>query len=290
MIETLRLVLRLAERPGTPTFDADDTRPWAPGARDALLKLGVIREIAPTDVVYCDGCIEGHTLHVDIRKYPSETVGVARCPDCGRVHVPPDRLRRWQLDFAGLARAVADALGTKGRVTQSTTSRMCSLGHMVHGGMRTQVLLARGLALPDAQAVVDETNELAAAEPPVLLTTAHPPREINWPGRRPRLHALTDLLDIDDGKLCVDRDLLAAMPVSEAGSTAWLTVAEAGVLLCEVVSGLEPGNARARVSKAASAGKFKTNGQVRAHRRIDRDSFNTWRFEQREKDLARSDW
>jgi CheY-like chemotaxis protein len=69
-----------------------------------------------------------------------------------------------------------------------------------------------------------------------------------------------------------------------------LTVTEAAKLLMAVVSNIDLKKARARISKAADAGKFKTNGQKGRSRRIDQDSFNTWRFEQMEKDLAAADW
>ena len=63
----------------------------------------------------------------------------------------------------------------------------------------------------------------------------------------------------------------------------------AAVLLCDVVSHITLEKAEARVSLAAGERKFRTNGKTCAARRIDRDSFNTWRFEQVEKDLARAD-
>jgi hypothetical protein len=40
-----------------------------------------------------------------------------------------------------------------------------------------------------------------------------------------------------------------------------------------------------RVSWAASHDKFRTNGKKGSGRRIDRDSFSTWRLEQRERGL-----
>ncbi len=65
---------------------------------------------------------------------------------------------------------------------------------------------------------------------------------------------------------------------------------QAAVLLRDVVSGVTQEKAKARVSRAAGEGKFRTNGKTDGARRIDRDSFKTWWFEQREKDLATSDW
>lgn len=72
-------------------------------------------------------------------------------------------------------------------------------------------------------------------------------------------------------------------------TTDQLRVTSAARLLVEVVSGLTLNQAKARVSKAATADKFKTNGQSRTLRRIDRDSFSSWLFEQRRKDLASFD-
>ncbi|MFB3894643.1 MAG: hypothetical protein ACE15C_21795 [Phycisphaerae bacterium] len=69
----------------------------------------------------------------------------------------------------------------------------------------------------------------------------------------------------------------------------WLTVTQAAEMLMDVVSGIDLPKARARVSKAANSQEFKTNGQKGARRRIAVDSFNTWRFKQRERDLDAAD-
>lgn len=69
----------------------------------------------------------------------------------------------------------------------------------------------------------------------------------------------------------------------------WLTVTEAARLLLDDVSGIDLGNAKARVSKTANESRFRTNGRRGPDRRIDRDSFSTWRIEQRERDLAAFD-
>jgi len=68
-----------------------------------------------------------------------------------------------------------------------------------------------------------------------------------------------------------------------------ITVTEAATMLLDVVSGINLGKAKARISKAAVHGKFKTNGKKGHSRRIELDSFNTWRFRQREQDLNAND-
>lgn len=82
---------------------------------------------------------------------------------------------------------------------------------------------------------------------------------------------------------------LSAVQPATNGPIVLLTVTDAAELLKDVVSGITTKQAQARVSRAAGRGKFKTNGKTRRARRIERDSFNTWRFKQREKDLAAAD-
>lgn len=84
-------------------------------------------------------------------------------------------------------------------------------------------------------------------------------------------------------------DLASAFPtaaVVEIKGDAWITVTAAAKLLLDDISGIDLDKAKARVSKAANEGKFRTNGKKGAARRIGRDSFSTWRLEQRAKDLA----
>lgn len=75
-----------------------------------------------------------------------------------------------------------------------------------------------------------------------------------------------------------------ALP-SVDGQQHWLKVSECAELLLNDVDGLNVENARARVSFAASKNKFRTNGKKGNARRVDRDSFSTWRLKQRERDL-----
>jgi hypothetical protein len=86
--------------------------------------------------------------------------------------------------------------------------------------------------------------------------------------------------------------LARAFPTSalvEIKGDAWITVTAAAKLLLDDTSGIDLDKAKARVSKAANEGRFRTNGKKGAARRIDRDSFSTWRLEQREKDLSAYD-
>lgn len=68
-----------------------------------------------------------------------------------------------------------------------------------------------------------------------------------------------------------------------------LTVTHAAELLMKDVPSLDLHNAKARVSKAASTGRLKTNGEKGTARRIDPVSFDAWRLKQRDRDLDAQD-
>ena len=69
----------------------------------------------------------------------------------------------------------------------------------------------------------------------------------------------------------------------------WLTVTQAAEMLLEVVSNIDLPRARARVSRGAQRGKFKTNNCRGKARRVERPSYSIWLLEQREKDLTNTD-
>jgi two-component system, NtrC family, nitrogen regulation response regulator NtrX len=65
---------------------------------------------------------------------------------------------------------------------------------------------------------------------------------------------------------------------SEDGEPAWLKVTDCAEMLCKDLPSLPLKQARARISKAAGGGKFKTNGKKGATRRVESVSFNSWRL------------
>lgn len=113
-----------------------------------------------------------------------------------------------------------------------------------------------------------------------------------WNGLRAAVLSLAEVASIRDGKLCLDLSPLLVQPVvphPDARTPHWLTVTEAAALLAKDLPGLDHDRAKARVSAAASRRSFKTNNRTREARRIERDSFNSWRLAQRDKDLDAED-
>lgn len=106
-----------------------------------------------------------------------------------------------------------------------------------------------------------------------------------------RDHVSSKVLDkLDRVATFLAEAIRQSIPASAShNSTVWLTVTAAAELLKDVVSGITTEQAKARVSRAASRAKFKTNGKTHTARRIDRGSFSTWLLEQHSKDLDKAD-
>jgi len=79
----------------------------------------------------------------------------------------------------------------------------------------------------------------------------------------------------------------AVADLTTEANNEWLTVTEAADRLREVVDNISLEKAKARVSRAADAKKFVTNGKKRSKRRLDLHSFSTWLLQQRESNLDR---
>ncbi len=95
--------------------------------------------------------------------------------------------------------------------------------------------------------------------------------------------------DLIDDKDCTPPNGRGSPATARPAPPSPLTVTEAATRLMDVVSDLTLKRARARVSAAAKRGRFKTNGQKGLACRIDEDSFSRWLWEQRSKELAKTD-
>jgi len=274
---------------GGPIWPFDEVKRWPAGVLDRLVSLGIVKEIGWTYIVACDSCVDNHQLEVDIIDYPTGTIGMAKCPECGRLPVPLDRLRQWAPHFDGLARAVALAVGAAGGVTVEVPDRLLFLGVVQHENASVDLFLARGLGWEDGSQMLQRSRRLRVSASPAMLVPDKLPMPTTASPVQPAIGALVELATVGEHGLDMTLDPLWSqdvIPHADATTPQWLTVTQAAKRLMEVVSGLDVKKARSRVSSAASRNLIKTNGRARADRRIERDSFHTWLFKQREQDLA----
>lgn len=269
-----------------------DARSWTPEWLTWMEKLGVIEAAGLADEIVYAGCDhECSVPNLGFEKHPDDPdrlVCVHRCLNgCGRVVLESRDFEQWRFSLPGLAQAIRAAVGASGMVVEDAPGRVVLIGTAGVGGCASEIFLGYGLGGADAAAVVAAARRLAASEHPVVLSVGVKPGEIWSIGKRPQTAVLAEHARL--GPKGISLDLARAFPppaLAEVKGDAWITVTAAAKLLLDDISGIDLDKAKARVSKAANEGKFRTNGKKGAARRIGRDSFSTWRLEQRAKDLA----
>lgn len=268
-----------------------DARVWPREWLASLEALGIVEAAGFADEIVLDGCNHecfapnmGFEMHPDD---PDRLICVHWCMNgCGRVILEPRDFEQWRFSLAGLAHVLAGAIGASGAVVEDVPGRLVLVGTASVGGRVSEVFLGLGLGWPDAATVVALAARLKASAHPVVLTVGVKPGEIWSVGTRPQTAVLTEHARLRPHGVVLD--LARVFPVSalvEIKPDAWITVTAAAKLLLSDVSGINLGKAKARVSKAAGEDLFRTNGRTGRERRIDRDSFSTWRLQQRERDL-----
>lgn len=267
-----------------------DARAWPREWLASLEALGIVEAAGFADEIVLDGCDhECFAPNLGFEKHPDDPdrlICVHRCMNgCGRVILEPRDFEQWRFSLLGLAEAVQCAIGASGKVVEDAPGRIVLIGTASVAGQVGEVFLGFGLARPDAAAVAASATRLVASDGPALLSVGVKPGDIWSVGKRPMTAVLAEHARL--GTEGLDLDLARVFPASglvEVKPDAWITVTAAAKLLLADVSGIDLNKAKARVSKAAGEERFRTNGKDGRNRRIDRDSFSTWRLEQRERD------
>jgi len=296
MTEPLRDLLGRFELEHAGPVTAQEAHRWGSEFVERLSTLGVLRETTPAARLRNELCEHGCDMEPEIVTHATtgERFGVHRClrEECGLVRIPLDDLRRWEFDLMGAGEAVSGAISAGGKVTMDVPGRLVEVGRVVSGDTWRDVFLARGLAWSDAATALADARRLKASGSPLVVALAELPRTDVWANCHPAVALLSDVVSFEDAELAVDLSGVIGRqttPHASAIENKWITVTEAGEMLLSDVSGITLEQAKARVSKAATNGKFTTNGKQRQARRIDHESFSVWRLEQREKDLAALD-
>jgi len=296
MTESLTAILGRFELQHAGPLTAPEARRLGFSTVEYLDQIGVLRACPPAASIRNDECDHGCEMEPELFTHAKtgEQLGIYRClhGECGLVRVSLDDLRQWELDLRGLARAVALAINAGGDVCVDIHDRLVEVGRVVLGETARDVFIARGLNWDDAASVLAGAVRLKAAGSPLVLVLNDLPQQNIWPECAPAVAILDDVMSIDDAGLQVELAGLTNRPTRPHVTlieSKWLTVTEAAKLLMQDLPWLNIKKARARVSKAANTEQFETNGHKGTNRRIDRDSFSTWRLAQRDLDLAKDD-
>lgn len=296
MTEPLRELLRRFELQHAGPISTQEARRWGRGFVEHVCGLGILRETTPATSIRNEACEHGCDMEPEVVTHAvtGERFGIHRCSreECGIVRILLDDLRRWDCDLVGVGGAVRRAIGAGGQVAIDVPGRLVEVGRIVVGDAWRDMFLARGLAWDDAATTLADARRLTASDAPLVLALGELPSTEVWPGCHPAVALLSDIVSLNGGGMAVDFTGVIdrqTKPHPSAIESKWITVTEAGELLLSDVSGVTLKQAKARISKAATAGKFTTNGKAGQARRIERASFSIWRLEQREKDLAKYD-
>lgn len=130
-----------------PRFSGDDVAAWSDGLVERFTDVGLVHQIENATSVVCDACADRHVEDVTFIENPrrSSVRAYIHCPEHGRVRVPFDRLRQWEVDFGGIANAIAQALELAGEVEEIVPARVWFLGKATIAAKSREVFLARGL-------------------------------------------------------------------------------------------------------------------------------------------------
>ena len=176
---------------------------------DRLVALNIVVRTANAECASCPAC-GLHGEEVIAFDYPD---GVTRyyvpCPLDFRVEVHPKLLERWTIHWDALARETASGLALRGMCTPLIANRLWRLGRLKWQGATRDVLLARGLAWPDGQALARQIAH--ATRPIVFVGDAIPPTEA-WAGRMPPIVRLSQVTSFDhDGPRIDGEAVLSAI-------------------------------------------------------------------------------
>ncbi|MFO0903684.1 MAG: hypothetical protein U0939_11830 [Pirellulales bacterium] len=192
-----------------PVFEAMSMYVMIGDDFDRLVALNIVVRTANAECVSCPACGQ-HGEEVIAFDYPD---GVTRyyvpCPLDFRVEVHPKLLERWTIHWDALAQATASGLALRGMCTPLIASRLWRLGRLKWQGATRDVLLARGLAWPDGDAIARQIAH--ATRPIAFVGDAVPPTDA-WAGRAPPIVRLSQVTSLDhDGPQIDGEAVLSAI-------------------------------------------------------------------------------
>ena len=240
MHETFLRILHRADSnsPDISVCPYHEVAEFSPGVVERLIKLDILREIAPATGVRCDECEENCWIEPTFHDLPKGRVAYYSCnrnEQVGGFFVELDRFRQWELNFAGLANLMAKAIKPTGGIKEDVTGRIWFLGTVVRDGQTRDVFLARGLAWADGGVVVGQASRLQAAKGPIILVPERLPATDLFGEKPTTVRSLAELSSVtartfkvnSDRLFCPDADLDIA---PDAMKTEALTEIEIDIL------------------------------------------------------------
>jgi hypothetical protein len=289
----LRELLHRVDFPDAEILTYDDLHHWGDEVAKTFVSAGLVMPAGLATEIPCPECGDGTMVRVE-RVAMGDRI-VATCWGRDKPHriaMAIGRIQFWRFDLAGLARLVAENADALGSASVVVPDRLVHAGSIAFRGSTHELFIARGIAWTDARSTIADADRLRMSPLAVVLAVGAIPPFGVWRAQQPALGEVTQVIRWTAGGATARFDSLATQEVvahPSCSSGDWLTVTDAARRLADVRSGLDLRLARARVSRAASASKFRTNGELGLGRRVHSPSFSLWLLEQREIDLREQD-
>lgn len=205
-----------------PTIAAHVVAAWPAGVHQSLLDLGLLIQAADADRVRCPEC-HAHVEEVIACDGPG---GVPRfyvpCPEVHRAHVPALARRRWAVNTARTADAIAVALRLNGTGAELVPGRVWRLGRTTWRNTPRDVTLARGLAWGDAP---NFRAVFMRCRKPIVFVPQMRPAAGLWLRSVPPILALSQVATLGETGLIVDPlEIAAAIQDAEKLANASATI------------------------------------------------------------------
>jgi len=191
---------------------------WPAGVLERLLALEFLVQAADADRVLCPEC-HTHIEEVIASVGPGELPRFyIPCPEVQRAPVPPEARRRWLVNLARVADALAATLGLTGACVELLPGRLWRLGRATWQGSPREVKLACGLHWDDAETV---RAAIARGRKPVVFVPATRPPDDLWRGRMPPILVLSQVATLARRGIELDPlELAAGMQDADERTTA----------------------------------------------------------------------
>lgn len=209
MSDALQSLWRRSDIRGHAIEDTE-LRTWPQSHLRVILAQRLIRRIGDAHSIVCDDCGPAHSVDV-IRDPRRRGRFHYYCPSIGRISVPAESLKRWEVAFDSLGRALHAGMSLEGDLAEIAPTRVWFLGRHRNRRTTTEVFLLRGIWWPDANDLLDSCVRLQQSPDPIILIPRRYPTQAVWAGRKGSLHALAEIVELTDSGLNVRIDLIEAL-------------------------------------------------------------------------------
>lgn len=195
--EILQMILSASEDDDR-SFDHTEIARWPEGVFDSLVQIGLLRRAGGSLVATCPECDGAHSEEVTTDWFEGMTRYFINCPEMACVEIEAKHCERWEPCVEGIAQSLREALQLNSAFKELYPQRLWRLGRIAWNGGTREILFARGLERPDAQAVMAKAPPAGKA---LILVPEHVPDDRGWPGRIPVVIAISEYFELAAGTL-----------------------------------------------------------------------------------------